>query len=119
MTKDCPCQNSNPKCLHDWNYNHLPEVEWQFIMVIDNNDSRTFRAVEFMIENANEKSSRQLSLWQRDGGQPDEYQNEQQQSANYSSDNAEVARCLTPFSHPAKYLTFRETESRTVMSSIT
>ena len=36
------------------------------------------------------------------GGQPDEGQNEQQQQqpANRSSDNAEIARCLTHFSHP-------------------
>ena len=37
-------------------------------------------------EAANEKSSRQLSLWRRDG--------------NHNSDNAEIARCLTPFCHP-------------------
>ena len=49
----------------------------------------------------NDKSSRQLSLWQQDGGQPDEGQNEQQQQpVNHSSDNAEIACCLTPFSHP-------------------
>ena len=43
------------------------------------------------------------SLWRRDGGQPDEDQNElqQQQPANHSSDNAEIARCLTTFSYPA------------------
>ena len=41
------------------------------------------------------KNSRQLSLWQRDVGQPDEDQNEQQQQqpANYSSENSEIARC--------------------------
>ena len=35
-------------------------------------------------------------LWPQDGGQPDEGQNEQQQQqpANHSSDNAEIARCL-------------------------
>ena len=51
----------------------------------------------------NDKSSRLLSLWRRDDGQPDEGQNEQQQQqpANHSSDNEEIARCLTPFSHPA------------------
>ena len=34
-------------------------------------------------------------------GQPEEDQNEQQQQkpANHSSDNAEIAHCLTPFSH--------------------
>ena len=37
-----------------------------------------------------------------DGGQPDEDQSEQQQQqlANHSSDNAEIAHCLNPFSHP-------------------
>ena len=47
------------------------------------------------------QSSRQLSLWRRDGVQPDSDQNEQQQQqpGNHSSDNAEIARCLTPFSH--------------------
>ena len=51
---------------------------------------------------AYDKSSRQLSQWRRDGGQPEEDQNKQQQQqpANHSSDNAEIARCLTPFSHP-------------------
>ena len=51
---------------------------------------------------ANDKSRRPLCLWQRDGGQPDEDQNEQQQQqpANHSYDNAEIARCFTPFSHP-------------------
>ena len=36
------------------------------------------------------------------GGQPDESENEQQQQqpANHSFDNTEMARCLTPFSHP-------------------
>ena len=36
--------------------------------------------------------------------QPDEGQNEQQQRqlVNRSSDNAETARCLTPFSHPGR-----------------
>ena len=48
------------------------------------------------------QNKHQLSLWWRDGGQQDEDQNEQQQqqSMNHSSDNAEIARCLTPFSHP-------------------
>ena len=46
------------------------------------------------------ESSRKLSLCQRDGGQPDEDQNEQQQqqSANHSSDNAKIVSRLTP--HP-------------------
>ena len=37
-----------------------------------------------------------------DGGQPDEGQNEQQQQqpVNRSSENAEIARCITPISHP-------------------
>ena len=30
----------------------------------------------------------------------DENEQQQQQPANHSSDNAEIARCLTPFSHP-------------------
>ena len=50
----------------------------------------------------NDKSSRQLSLRWRDGGQQDEGQNDQQQQqqpANHSSDNAEILPCLTPFSH--------------------
>ena len=56
-----------------------------------------------------EKQSSALPLaarWRRDGGQPDKDQNEQQQqqSTNHSSDNAEIARCLTPFSHPGPYL---------------
>ena len=40
----------------------------------------------------NDKSSRQLSLWRRDGGQLDEGQNEQQeqQPANRSSDICEL-----------------------------
>ena len=51
-----------------------------------------------------EKQSSALPMaarWRPDGGQPDEGQNElqQQQSANCSSDKAEIARCLTPFSH--------------------
>ena len=48
------------------------------------------------------QNSHQLSLWRRDGGQSDEDQNEQQQQqpASHSSDNAEIARCLTPFSQP-------------------
>ena len=48
------------------------------------------------------------SLWRRDGGQLEDDQNEQQQqqTVNYSSDNAEVARCLTHFSHSG---TSRET----------
>ena len=47
------------------------------------------------------QNSHQLSLWRRDDGQSDEDQNgqQQQQPANHSSDNAEIARCLTPFSH--------------------
>ena len=51
-----------------------------------------------------------MSLWRRDGGQPDEDQIEQQQqqSVNHSSDNAEIARCLTPLSHP----TFKKLCSR-------
>ena len=51
---------------------------------------------------ANDKSGHQLSLWRRDGGQPEEDQNEQQQQlpANHSSDNAEIAHWLIPFSHP-------------------
>ena len=50
----------------------------------------------------NDKNNNKLSLWWRDGGQPDECQNEQQQQqpANHSSDNAETAGCVTPFSHP-------------------
>ena len=37
------------------------------------------------------------AIWRRDGGQSDEDQNEQQQEqlANHSSDNAEIARSLT------------------------
>ena len=48
------------------------------------------------------QNSHQLSLWRRTGGQSDENQNKQQQQqpANHGSDNAEIARCLTPFSHP-------------------
>ena len=40
----------------------------------------------------------------RDSGQPDEDQNEQQQQqpANHSPDNAEIVRCLTPFPHPER-----------------
>ena len=34
----------------------------------------------------------------------DQNEQQQQQPANYSSDNAEIARCLTPFSHPCKNL---------------
>ena len=51
----------------------------------------------------NDKNSSHLSQWRRDGGQPDKEQDEQQQQqpANHSSDNAEIARCLTPFSHPS------------------
>ena len=53
----------------------------------------------------NDKNSRQLPLWWRDGGQPDEnqYEKQQQQSANHSSGNAEIARCLTLYSHPCRY----------------
>ena len=50
-----------------------------------------------------QKSSRQLSLWRRGRGQPEEDQNEQQ-PANAGSDNAEIARCLTPFSHPGCFI---------------
>ena len=48
------------------------------------------------------QNSHQLSLWRRGGSQSDEDQNEQQhqQPANHSSDNAEIARYFTPFSHP-------------------
>ena len=37
-----------------------------------------------------------------DGRQLEEDENEQQQQqrANHNSDNAEIARCLTPFFHP-------------------
>ena len=57
-----------------------------------------------MTKAANNKSGHQLFLWRRDGGQPEEDQNEQQQQqpANHSSDNAEIARCLTLFSYPGK-----------------
>ena len=50
---------------------------------------------------AYDKSGHQLSQWRRDGGQPEEDQNKQQQQqpVDHSSDNAEIARCLTPFSH--------------------
>ena len=45
-------------------------------------------------------------IWRPYVGQPDEGQNEQQQwqPANQSSDNAEIARCLTPLSHPVSTL---------------
>ena len=48
------------------------------------------------------QNSHQLSLWRRMAASQIEDQNEQQQQqpANHSSDNAEIARCLTLFSHP-------------------
>ena len=51
-------------------------------------------------------NSRQLSLWRRDDGQPDEDQNEQQQQqpANHSPDNVEIARCLISFYYPVFYV---------------
>ena len=49
-------------------------------------------------------------LLRRDGGQPEEGQNEQQQQqpANHSSDNAELARCLTPSSRDFRVCDLQE-----------
>ena len=54
------------------------------------------------------KNSRQVSLWRQDVSQPDQGHNEQkqQQSANHGSDNADanIAHCLTPFSHSGLHI---------------